>query len=622
MSETRPSYPTAQAEALRLMQCPIAGFQYHGGEACWGRMRAGDRLVLRREPGNRHDPRAITVEWQDVMLGFIPREANYALSQMMDSGMRVAGQVAALRTGSDPWQRVMIDVVAYPAAAAMPKEAQPPPQRVILKPALKLVLPRLRAAQGGGLSAGQREVGMAVVRDCVPEIARRLADPIVGIRHEHGREVNAWNSIGIAVDAEGRSLRTRYLEAPASAGPGATLDLKRPLGEDGWLASFVAVIAQVCDRHGLDKENMGEPLRRWVGTSLQLTFADVVDFEALRKAALEFLAPDPLARSLANRIFGASPSAEAFNWVCGRAFTAIALCAVEHPTMLPFLRIVHGDKRMNAAIDPLAALRERLIDEGLTPAAWNKLAGWGFGAFEPLGEAWLKPIPVARFANLLQRLEVNDPPRRGFAAFALTAALHRVQPNAKLDFERHPLWFMRALLREASSRDPAASVALRHDLPGCLDWLTETSPTPDANQQRAGWRWIWQQAQAWREASELARAAPWPVPLREMQWGPYIVVAIGSAQELAAEAQAMKNCLANYEDACRCGDVVAFSIRQRATGKRLACFAVEQDGDDGRWTVVEVAGKMNAEVDAEMARIAEATTVKLNGGRGGDVPPF
>ena len=83
----------------------------------------------------------------------------------------------------------------------------------------------------------------------------------------------------------------------------------------------------------------------------------------------------------------------------------------------------------------------------------------------------------------------------------------------------------------------------------------------------------------------------------------------------------MKNCLESYEDACRSGRMVVFSIRDRASGTRVACCAAQRN-DDGSWAVLQVAGKMNAEVDEEIARIAEAAVMKLNGGRGGKVPPF
>ncbi len=622
MSEPEARYLFA-APPIALMQCPVAGFQYHGGEACWGRLRIDDRLSLQREPGNRHDPRAISVKWQDVMLGYVPREANYALSQMMDRGAGVEARVASLREAADPWQRVMIEVMVHPAASTLPERPRMVERIVLSPPLLAANPPRLKLARAVGvITPMQRNTGLAVMRECVPEIAARLAQPVHGFAEGDRREVRLWDAVAVEIGADGRGLGARYLEGSAAGGPGVTLDLERPVGPGGWIACFVPAIAAVCGRHGLAKEDMPDPLRHWIGESLQLTFEGRVDFDALRKAAIDFLAPDPLARSLANRIFGGPPAAKAFNWVCER-IPALALCAIEQPAMLPFLRIVQDDRKMLAAADPLAALRERLLAEKLDPAAWRKLARWGFGAFEAIGEAWWKPIPLARFARLLHRLEVQAPPPRAFVVLALRAAYHRTPRGAQLDFERHPPWFMRALLRELErANDRGQTATVEKDLAGCLDWLMDTRPEPDANQQRAGWPWILEQAQAYRKARELARAAPWTVPVAEMAWGPFRVIAIRCAAELAAEAEAMKNCLASYEEACRSGAVVVFSIRERSTGARIACFAAQR-ADDGRsWELVEAAGKMNAEVDVETERIGHAMVAKLNGGRGGDVAPF
>src|SRR5688572_7397796 len=102
MSETPAPY-TVTASAVALMQCPVAGFQYHGGEAVWSRLRPGEELRLRREPGNRHDARAILIAWHDVTLGYIPREANYALSQLMDRGAAVKARIESRREGAAPW---------------------------------------------------------------------------------------------------------------------------------------------------------------------------------------------------------------------------------------------------------------------------------------------------------------------------------------------------------------------------------------------------------------------------------------------------------------------------------------------------------------------------------------
>lgn len=601
---------------IPFMQCPVAGFQFHGGEGCWARIRPGDRLTLRREPTNRHDPRAIAVAWQEVQLGYVPREANYALAQMLDEGVSVEARVKSLQESPDPWRRVTIEVALVAAPALVPPA--PPPsaaEEIILVPERALPVPPAPLAPGCGVSvaAALRALAPLMLREAVGEVARQLSLPLRGLRTEVGRSIVLWESLEITIGREGRGLGARRLDPSAPALTyDITLDLKRPLAPGAWIGCFRPVVAAACARHGGD----GSPeLEHWILVSLRLALEGLVDPEALRKPALAFLAPEPLARSLTNRIFGPGAPAAGFNWTCEHT-PAIALIGVEQPAMLPFLRVVQDDRRFRVAADPLAALEACLAEAGIEPAAWKALPRWGFATIEALGEAWWKPIPLARMANLLLHLEVASPPPPAFAPLALQAAYFRQPQGARLDLERHPRWFMRALLRAAeAAKNHAQRVQLRREMVSALEWLLEAGPQPDPNQQHAGWPWIVEQAAAHALVRMLADSKPWPVPLRQVTWPPrYRVVAIRSAAELVAEAEAMKNCLADYEDACRAGEVLVFSVRDDLTDERLACFAATRY-DDEAWELIEVAGRMNEAVGEEIARVAEATVGKLNGTR-------
>lgn len=443
MSGTPARYEV-QADSVPVMQCPVAGFQYYRGESCWARMRPSDLLVLRREPGNRHDARAIAIEWQGVMLGYVPREANYMLSQMMDRGCRVEARVAAMRAGPDPWNRMMVEV-AWPAGGA------------------------------------------------------RLA--------------------------------------PSTA----------------------------------PREDPFQP-------------------------------SEILLRSLGNRIFGGPVPGEASGWLQAHA-AALALVGVEKPALLPFLRLVPEDRAAAAHAHPSLALQGVLEAAGIEAGAWRKLTRWGFGSFERLGEAWVKPIPIARLANLLLRLDVQEPPPPEFAGHALTLAYHRTDRSARLDFERYPLWFMRALVRHRG--------LLRCHVVCAANWFIDTKPIPDANQQHAGWPWIAEKSIAHFKALMPANALPWAVPCGEMTFGQWRVVPIRSAVELAAEAAAMKNCLADYEDDCRAGSYAVFSIRDQLTDERKACFSLTRVDTDEPWELEQIAGKKNAAVGDEMLEVAQRAVAAM-----------
>lgn len=103
--------PAWAADIRILVQSsPLAGFQYHAGEALWSSMVVGDRLDLVREPRNEHDAHAVRVEWRGQQLGYLPRAENRAVAAAMDAGERVEARIARLREHRSPWQRVLIEV--------------------------------------------------------------------------------------------------------------------------------------------------------------------------------------------------------------------------------------------------------------------------------------------------------------------------------------------------------------------------------------------------------------------------------------------------------------------------------------------------------------------------------
>ena len=95
----------------KTLQCPpLAGFQYHHGEALWPQLSVGQPLQLVREPDNRYDDRAVRVDWQGHKLGYIPRLDNAAVSQLLDRGERVEAVIVRLAESGNPWERIVVEV--------------------------------------------------------------------------------------------------------------------------------------------------------------------------------------------------------------------------------------------------------------------------------------------------------------------------------------------------------------------------------------------------------------------------------------------------------------------------------------------------------------------------------
>lgn len=104
----------AASVQVRIQQAPLAGFQFHAGQALWDKLAEGDALALTREPDNRHDPRAVRVDWRGVALGYLPRGDNAVVAEAMDQGWRVTARIGRLAPHPDPWRRVRVDVFAAP----------------------------------------------------------------------------------------------------------------------------------------------------------------------------------------------------------------------------------------------------------------------------------------------------------------------------------------------------------------------------------------------------------------------------------------------------------------------------------------------------------------------------
>lgn len=102
----------SRAESVKILvqSSPLAGSQYYAVNAVWNTIRVGDRLTLTREPENRHDRKAVRIEWNGEKLGYVPRAENRAVAQALDAGETLEARVSKLRNDVDPWRRVEFEV--------------------------------------------------------------------------------------------------------------------------------------------------------------------------------------------------------------------------------------------------------------------------------------------------------------------------------------------------------------------------------------------------------------------------------------------------------------------------------------------------------------------------------
>ena len=89
---------------VELLICPVAGLAYYDYVRVAASVAAGDGLVLRREPANPHDSRAIEVLTEHgTKLGYVPRVDNAALASLLDAGYALRAEIVVPDFGSRRW---------------------------------------------------------------------------------------------------------------------------------------------------------------------------------------------------------------------------------------------------------------------------------------------------------------------------------------------------------------------------------------------------------------------------------------------------------------------------------------------------------------------------------------
>jgi len=99
-----------KTRSVLIQESPIAGFQFHDGDAIWPSLAVGAKLALTREATNTHDSDAVAIYFQNNKLGYVPRGENSAIAQMLDRGETLEARISGLLMEEDSWERVRFTV--------------------------------------------------------------------------------------------------------------------------------------------------------------------------------------------------------------------------------------------------------------------------------------------------------------------------------------------------------------------------------------------------------------------------------------------------------------------------------------------------------------------------------
>ena len=102
---------------LHLTNFNIAGFSYWDGPEAWEKLRIGTTLQLVREADNAFDPYAVAIYFDDLKLGFIPRDENHDISKYLDMGWGDMYEVRIQKLDPTAHTEAQVEVIVYVTAA-------------------------------------------------------------------------------------------------------------------------------------------------------------------------------------------------------------------------------------------------------------------------------------------------------------------------------------------------------------------------------------------------------------------------------------------------------------------------------------------------------------------------
>ena len=86
--------PKPFVQEVELLNCNIAGTTFLNLKDIEPKLKKNQLLVLKREPKNKYDDKAILILTEDGQkLGYVPQEKNEILSRLMDAGKLLFGRL-------------------------------------------------------------------------------------------------------------------------------------------------------------------------------------------------------------------------------------------------------------------------------------------------------------------------------------------------------------------------------------------------------------------------------------------------------------------------------------------------------------------------------------------------
>lgn len=102
-----------QFQKVYLLQCFVRGFQYYEGPKIIKKINKSGLVELVREPDNSYDSNAIAIYFNQLKIGFIPRESNELLSTLLDTELlQLQAEITHIEPDAHDWEKIHVAIYA------------------------------------------------------------------------------------------------------------------------------------------------------------------------------------------------------------------------------------------------------------------------------------------------------------------------------------------------------------------------------------------------------------------------------------------------------------------------------------------------------------------------------
>lgn len=90
----------------------IAGVQHHQMHKILNQLEEGTTLDLVPDPENKYDPNAIRIEFEQTMLGYVPKRLSAEVSAVLESNDKVFCKISYLNKSAKPWEQCKVTILS------------------------------------------------------------------------------------------------------------------------------------------------------------------------------------------------------------------------------------------------------------------------------------------------------------------------------------------------------------------------------------------------------------------------------------------------------------------------------------------------------------------------------